>query len=105
MLYILAISSFVLFASIMIVFRFLFRKKTTGEIDVVDNKEKKHKINFDFVLLRKIIACIAGGVFLVRYMSFRELQLMAKYETKYTFAIICFLKPPLDFQKVLRLVF
>ena len=60
MLYLIAGISFVVFGGLMFGLRFV------------------KKVNYD--LLRKIITLVVVGVFIVRYMSFREMQLMNKLE-------------------------
>ena len=65
MLYLIAAISFVVFGGLMFGLRFV------------------KKVNYD--LLKKIIAVIAVVVFFVRYMSFREIQLIPTYESGYNF--------------------
>lgn len=83
-LYLIALASFVVFGATLFVFRLLSNKKakTNESIEVVDSK-KKFKINYE--LLRKIIAVVVVAVFAVRYMSFREIQLMAEWERPFDF--------------------
>ena len=61
-LYILALGTFVLAGGILLIFRTFVKK-------------------VNYVLLVKIISVISVAVFFVRFMSFRELQLMPSYES------------------------
>ena len=77
MLYLIALASFVVFVATMLLFKFVFIKKINNREHKEDKKERK-PINFS--LIRKIAALVVVVVFFVRYMSFKEMQLMGKLE-------------------------
>ena len=99
MLYLIALISFVVFGGLLFLYRFadqkgfclrgFFRKLFFNFFNLFrkDKKEyidKEYKI-FTYSSFRKVIAVIVGLTFLVRYMSFRELQLIPASESGISF--------------------
>ena len=75
-LYLIALASLAVFTSVMLVLRHVLKHPKIKK----EEKETKERKPLTFSLIRKIISIVVVVLFFVRYMSFREMQLMNQLE-------------------------